>query len=68
MVGLIVFTPLVLVFSKNIDALSLRLTPATLIAYFHLLFNVVTVVILVPFVKQVVKLSEIVVPETAAKG
>ncbi len=63
--GTILFTAILWPLSSKVTALlaTIAPTPQMQIAWFHVIFNITTTVILLPFVKQLVKFAETVIPE-----
>ena len=67
-IGVVVFMPLVMIFGNSItNASTGALSPAVVIAYFHVIFNLGTTIMLIPFVKFLVKLAIIIMPEPKQK-
>lgn len=63
-IGVTIFTVILLIFNKPIvNLLSKINSPAFEIAVFHIVFNVTTTLILLPFTKQIVKLSELIIKD-----
>lgn len=65
LVGTIIFTVVLWLFSGPIVGVLQRLfsNPQMQIAWFHVLFNVTTTCILLPFIKQLVKIAEFVIKD-----
>jgi phosphate:Na+ symporter len=62
-IGVLIFLPLLILFGNSaLNPIVNKLSPAVIIAYFHIIFNFVTTLILIPFVKRIVSLSEILLP------
>ncbi|MDD3946263.1 MAG: Na/Pi symporter [Clostridia bacterium] len=62
--GVMLFLPFVMVGRASIDrALSSTFTPSLSVAYFHILFNMVTTILLLPFAKNLTELAIKCVPE-----
>lgn len=62
--GAMLFYPLLRIFGRSVLAfLNGKFSNAVLVAYFHVLFNGVTTVVTLPFIKFIVKVSEKVLPE-----
>lgn len=61
-VGMLIFTPIALIFPQYLDWItSLSENGSVQVAIAHIIFKVVTAIVLLPFVKWIVKLSEIIV-------
>lgn len=61
-IGVLIFMPLVMIFGDSVaDYFSAKLSPSVVIAYFHVLFNISTTAILVPFVGKLAKFSQSIV-------
>lgn len=61
-VGMLIFTPIALIFPQYMDWItSLSENGSVQVAIAHIIFKVVTAFVLLPFIKWVVKLSEIIV-------
>ena len=68
-IGSIVFGTLIVVFPGILEWFQYTwYEPARQVAMFHTLYNVATMTLLLPFVKQVAALMEKVVPQTAEEG
>lgn len=66
--GALIFFPIVAIAANAIDkALSELFSPAVSIAYFHIVFNLLTTLLLLPFAKQLVALSEKCINEKKSK-
>ncbi len=60
-IGTIIFTIVILIFGRQIDALFTRIFVkeyGMMIAWFHVIFNLSTTLLLLPFIKQLVWLAE----------
>jgi len=65
--GVIFFFPVLLFAAAPLDiALTKVLSPSMAVAYFHILFNVATTLVLLPFARGLAKLSTICIPEKSA--
>lgn len=63
-IGVLVFTVFLWIFNKPIVNLLGKInSPAFEIAVFHIVFNLSTTLILLPFTKQIVKLSELIIKD-----
>ncbi len=69
-IGTIIFTAIIWPLSGIVVNILASLVPTTQmqIAWFHVIFNVVTTVILLPFVSQLVKFAEMVVKDKRSAG
>ena len=62
-IGVVIFLPIVIIFNVKIEQFKAYISPSALIAYFHVVFNLFTTIILVPFIKRIVALAIKLVPE-----
>jgi len=63
-IGVIVFMPFLIIWGDTVCINALKkISPAALIAYFHVVFNLTTTIILFPFVKTLANLSVILLPD-----
>ena len=69
-IGTVVFTTAIWIFQGPAVRLLQRViaTPEMQLAWFHVIFNVTTTLILLPFVKQLVKFSEFMIREKKSEG
>lgn len=69
-IGTVVFTTAIWILQGPVVRLLQRViaTPEMQLAWFHVIFNVTTTLILLPFVKQLVKFSEFVIREKKSEG
>lgn len=69
-IGTVVFTAALWIFQGPAVRLLQRViaTPEMQLAWFHVIFNVTTTLLLLPFVKQLVKFSEFVIREKKTEG
>ncbi|MDR0696092.1 MAG: Na/Pi symporter [Christensenellaceae bacterium] len=62
LIGVIVFLPILCITGTKItDTLANSFSPSVIVAYFHIVFNVITTVILIPFAKGIVYMSKIII-------
>ena len=66
-IGVVIFLPIVVVFCAKIEQFKAYISPSALIAYFHVAFNLLTTIILLPFINRIVELSTKLVPEIPKK-
>lgn len=66
-IGVVIFLPIVVVFHAKIEQFKAYISPSALIAYFHVAFNLLTTIILLPFINRIVELSTKLVPEIPKK-
>ncbi len=58
-IGVCIYMPLVIIFGDKVaDYFTTKCSPSVIIAYFHVIFNISTTLILLPFVNKLAKLSE----------
>ena len=62
-IGVIMFLPLVIVFGEKIVDFMKNLSVSVLIAYFHIVFNLVTTFVMLPFTKKLTDLSMLFIPD-----
>lgn len=66
-IGSVIFTIVIWIFRDPVVSIMARLgDPAWQIAWFHFAFNLITTIILLPFINQFVKITELVVREKPA--
>lgn len=64
LIGALIFIPLVWIFNKQVVSLLSHISVVSFqVAVFHVIFNILLTVILLPFIKQLVRLVEIMIPE-----
>ncbi|MDR0752401.1 MAG: Na/Pi symporter [Christensenellaceae bacterium] len=62
LIGVILFLPLLFMFGKRaIASLTTNYSASVLIAFFHIIFNIVTTIILMPFAKEIAALSKFII-------
>lgn len=66
-IGVIVFLPIVIIFNAKIENFKAYVSPSALIAYFHVIFNLFTTIILIPFINRIVNLAVKFVPNKKEK-
>lgn len=66
--GAVLFMPIVIVFGKTAcEFFTARFSPGAVIAYFQIIFNLSTVLIMIPFVKKLAELATILVNDGKKK-
>ncbi|MCL2630960.1 MAG: Na/Pi symporter [Firmicutes bacterium] len=62
--GVVLFLPILLIFGEPLcELIGTSLSPAVVVAYFHVTFNLITTIVLVPFVKHIVRFTVRVMPD-----
>lgn len=61
--GVVIFLPFVIVFGKKVTSYFSDFSPSVVIAYFHVAFNLITTVLLLPFTKKLTDISILLIPD-----
>ncbi len=67
-IGVIIFLPFVIIFGSRVTTWLKDLSVSVVIAYFHIVFNALTTIILLPFTKKLTDLSVILIPDEKQKN
>ena len=65
--GVLIFLPFLIVFGKKITSFLSNFTPSVVIAYFHVVFNLLTTILLLPFAKKITDLSILLIEDKKQK-
>ena len=61
--GVIIFLPFVIAFGRKITEYCANFSASAIIAYFHVAFNLITTVLLLPFTKKIADISILLIPD-----
>lgn len=61
--GVVIFLPFVIAFGKKMTSYFSNFSPSVVIAYFHVAFNLITTVLLLPFTKKLTDISILLIPD-----
>ena len=61
--GVVIFLPFVIAFGKKMTSYFSDFSPSVVIAYFHVAFNLITTVLLLPFTKKLTDISILLIPD-----
>jgi len=61
--GVVIFLPFVIAFGKKVTSYFSDFSPSVVIAYFHVAFNLITTVLLLPFTKKLTDISILLIPD-----
>lgn len=65
--GVLLFLPFLIAFGKKITGFLSNFTPSVVIAYFHVVFNLLTTLVLLPFAKKITDLSILLIEDKKQK-
>ena len=66
--GVLIFLPLTIVFGKKVTQILSHFSPSMVIAYFHIVFNLGSTLILIPFAKKLTDLSILLIDDKKEKN